>query len=346
MTAAPPRSRPSGREVAVTIDDLPATSVVHGDVESHRRITERLLQGLAAHRIPAIGFVNECNLSRRAGLDPARVDLLRRWLDAGLELGNHGYAHLDLHRVSVAEFEADVVRGEPVTRALLEERGLRLRYFRHPFLHTGTTLADKRRVEGFLANHGYEVAPVTIYTEDYMFAAAFDRAHQRRNPEAARAVAEAFVPYIESKLEFFEGLSQRLLGYELPQTLLLHANSINAETIDEMAGMITRRGYRFVSLEHALADPAYAVEDPYVRAHGVSWLQRWGLNRGLGREILDAEPRTPRFVVRRAEERRIDQSRRWLGLQSRAGVRALKSAVKSVARATGVMPPKRRKTAG
>ena len=66
------RARPgAGREVAVTFDDLPVISVVHGDVETHRDITTRLLEGLVAHEIPAIGFVNERKLRSQDALDPA-----------------------------------------------------------------------------------------------------------------------------------------------------------------------------------------------------------------------------------------------------------------------------------
>jgi len=331
----------AGRVVAVTFDDLPVISVVHGDLESQRRITTTLLEGLRAHRVPAIGFVNERKLESQGTTEPARVDLLRRWLDAGLELGNHTYGHPDLHCTPATEFEADVIRGEPVTRALLATRGMELRYFRHPFLHTGTDLATKCHVEEFLARHGYRVAPVTIYTEDYLFAAAYDRSNQRGDSRAARKVADAYVPYIESQFVYYERLSQRLLGYELPQTLVLHANTINAETIDGLVAMMKRRGYAFVPLERALADQAYAVADPYVGSEGISWLQRWALNRGLGEDYLDGEPVTPRFVRVRAEVGRIDQLRRSWDRRSRALVASLKAAV----RASGVMP-RRRRSAG
>ena len=345
MTSAPPGPPARGRQVAVTIDDLPVISVVHRELDVHRRITEQLLSGLRAHRIPAIGFVNERNLHSQGVLIKGRVELLRAWLDAGMELGNHGYGHLDLHQVPAAEFEADVLRGETFTRELMAGRGLAPRYFRHPYLHTGTRLEDKRHVEGFLAEHRYQVAPVTVYTEDYMFAAALDRQRERGNQEGAREVAEAYVPYVERQFAYYEQLSQRLLGYELPQILVIHANTINAERIDEMARMIEGRGYTFVTLEQALADEAYAVEDPYIRAHGVSWLQRWAFNRGLGQAFLDGEPTTPAFVRRRAEVARVDQIRRAMNRRSQAAAVGLRSVIKAGARAVGLMPPKKRKAA-
>jgi len=298
---AQPVSRPATRrEVAVTFDDLPVISVTRGDLASHRAITQRLLAGVAARGIPAVGFVNEENLIADGVTDPARVELLREWLKAGFELGNHTFGHLDLHATPVERYEDDVVRGEPVTRGLLGSRGLPLRYFRHPYLRTGTSLATKRRIEAFLAGRGYTIAPVTVYTEDYLFAAAYDRAELRGDQRTARMVADAYVPYVESQFEYYEGLSRRLLGYEVRQILLLHSNTINAERFDELARMLEQRGYAFVTLERALADEAYATPDDYARPEGISWLQRWALSRCHDEAFLDGEPAPPPFVQARS----------------------------------------------
>ncbi len=300
------------REVAVTFDDLPVISVTRWDVASHRAITTRLLAGVAAHAVPAVGFVNEKNLLSGGMADPGRVSLLRQWLDAGLELGNHTFAHLDLHATTVEHFEDDVARGEHVMRGLLDARGMALRYFRHPYLHTGIDLAVKRRLESFLMGRGCRVAPVTVYTEDYLFAAAYDRALERGDFDTARRVAGAYVPYVESQFEYYESLSRRLLGYEVRQILLLHANAINAERFSELARMLERRGYSFVTLDHALADEAYAAPDDYASPHGLSWLQRWALNQGRSEEFLEGEPVTPRFVRMQSGEGVTGWLVRWM----------------------------------
>ena len=80
------------REVAVTFDDLPAPQ---GDLEDMRRITSRLLESVRRNGVPAVGFVNEGKLYRRGEVDE-RTELLRAWLDAGMEVGNHTFSHLNL----------------------------------------------------------------------------------------------------------------------------------------------------------------------------------------------------------------------------------------------------------
>jgi peptidoglycan/xylan/chitin deacetylase (PgdA/CDA1 family) len=276
------------RQVAVTFDDLPATQ---GELEDMRGITSRLLASLKRNGVPVVGFVNERKLYSRGEVD-ARTELLRAWLDAGEELGNHTFSHINLRRAPLAAYEEDVVRGETVTRMLLEERGMKLRYFRHPFLWTGETQEYKDGLAKFLASRGYTVAPVTIDNDDYIFADAYFRAKKRGDAETAKRVADAYVPYMESVFDFFEKLSNETFGREVRHVLLLHANEINADRFDELAAMLKRRGYAFVTLEEALKDPAYSGPDALYKS-GVSWIHRWRMAKGMPEK---REPRSPKFV--------------------------------------------------
>jgi peptidoglycan/xylan/chitin deacetylase (PgdA/CDA1 family) len=111
------------------------------------------------------------------------------WLDAGHDLGNHTYSHRSLNTRPLEELEQDVVRGEPVTRALLAEKGGTLRYFRHPFLQVGLDLDKRHAFETFLAGRGYTVAPVTIDNDDYIYAFAYADALRRGDQETAARLA-------------------------------------------------------------------------------------------------------------------------------------------------------------
>jgi peptidoglycan/xylan/chitin deacetylase (PgdA/CDA1 family) len=276
------------REVAVTFDDLPSP---YGDLEDLRRITTKLLASIKRTKVPTIGFVNEAKLYRRGETD-ARTELLRAWLDAGFELGNHTFSHINPQKASLAEYEEDVVRGETVTRMLLAERGMKLRYFRHPYLFTGTTPEYKKGLADFLASRGYTVAPVTVDDDDYVFAKVYFDAKKRGDTATAKRVADAYVPYMESIFDHFERLSAETFGREIKQVLLIHANEINADRFDELAAMIRRRGYKFIALEEALKDPAYAEPDALSK-NGISWIHRWRDTKGLPRKW---EPDAPKFV--------------------------------------------------
>ena len=94
---------------------------------------------------------------------------------------------------------------------------------------------------------------------------------------------------------FYDLLKRALkwLGYEVKHTLLLHANSLNGDYFGELAAMMKRRGYTFITLEEALQDEAYRLGDPYTGPSGPSWLQRWAIGRG---EAWRDEPPVDQFV--------------------------------------------------
>ena len=147
------RSASTERAIAVTIDDLPVVSS-RRDIESRKEITAKLLRHVNGARVPAIGFVNEGQLFPNGQRSEAEVDLLRSWLDAGLELGNHTYSHWSLNEKSLDAYMADVVRGETVTKELLAQKKKSLRFFRHPYLHTGRSIEIKRAFVDFIDTRG------------------------------------------------------------------------------------------------------------------------------------------------------------------------------------------------
>lgn len=288
---------PPQREIAVTIDDLPVVSRNFKHDSTWATVTHKLVRSLVDHRVPAIGFVNEGKLYPGSILDTARVAMLRHWLDAGLDLGNHSFSHNDLHRTPLSDYQADVLQGEMVTKQLLQEYDLAMRYFRHPYLHTGTDLEMKHAFESFLADHGYRVAPVTIDNSEWIFALAYDNAAAQADASTMQQIADAYIEYMDDKLAYFEQNAMALFDREIRQILLIHANLLNADHFDALAEMMTARGYRFISLERALEDEAYTSPDTYTGPGGLTWLHRWALTRGVERSFFRGEPATPAFVL-------------------------------------------------
>ncbi|HMS41931.1 MAG TPA: polysaccharide deacetylase family protein, partial [Pyrinomonadaceae bacterium] len=279
------------RFIAVTIDDLPVVST-RSDLKNRQEITRKLLNHITKAKVPAIGFVNENKLYNGDKRDEAQIDLLRSWLNANLELGNHTFSHLSLHDNSLEKYEADILKGEIITKELLQAKGLQMRYFRHPYLWTGLSLEIKYDLGKFLNEHNYTIAPVTIDNADYIFSRAYDLAFDKNNKKLMKQIGKEYVSYIEAKTDYWERQSVKLLGREIKQTLLLHANFINSDYFDDLAKMYKKRGYKFVSLEEALKDEAYKLPDNFVRLNGISWLHRWALDKGK-ENILPDEPTVP-----------------------------------------------------
>jgi peptidoglycan/xylan/chitin deacetylase (PgdA/CDA1 family) len=193
MAAAPARS------VAITIDDLPrggdwpTASTFAGLMALDRDF----LAPFRARQIPLTGFVN----SGRRGLAPPQMDrVLRLWLAAGAELGNHTHTHPDLNTTPLDDYRADILECDKALKRVVTKPP---RYFRHPFLHAGPDRAKREGLEQFLDGHGCKVAPVTLDNSDYMFATAYSHALARRGYPIA-ALGEALGdPAYESRGAYY-----------------------------------------------------------------------------------------------------------------------------------------------
>jgi peptidoglycan-N-acetylglucosamine deacetylase len=278
------------RRMAVTFDDLP----------SAQRATNEILRALRTHRVPAVAFVNEGQLLIVGEVD-ARIALLQQWVDAGMILGNHTYSHPDFNTLTIQQFQDEIIKGEVITRRLMQSRPSYQLYFRHPYTHTGDTRAKKEAIENFLATRGYKVTPHTIDSMDYIFNTCYVRALRNKDEAMAKRLRQAYLNFTIAATEFAERFSPEIFGREITQTMLLHANDINADCLDEMLRRLAARGYRFVTLDEAMSDPAYQTKDTYVGKYGPTWLWRWMESKGVDSKGMKVsgkdDPEPPKWVM-------------------------------------------------
>lgn len=282
------------REVAVTIDDLPLNGPSF-DVKRLQQMTSKILQAIKLHQVPVVGFVNESQLYV-AGETDARVAILKSWVDGGVELGNHTFSHLGFANASIAAYQDDFIRGETVSRILMKQRGLPLRYFRHPFLQMGKTEELEKSFEKFIGERGYQIAPVTIDSKDWMFLAAYASAKKQGDAKMLQQVSEEYLRFVDLAFAYAEKTCGELFGHEIKQILLLHSNELNADNFDALFKLLKNRGYQFISLEQALKDPFYQYPEKYRSSS--DWLALWAFNKGM----RFAPPAPPEFIQKHFEE--------------------------------------------
>ena len=285
------------RRMAITFDDLPAQRAQALPMARIEQLTRDLVGYLGERDLPAIGFVNEVKLEIDGAVSASQVKHLEAWLDAGLELGNHTYSHPNLNGdITLADYQADILNGERILRPLLAKRDAAPRYFRHPYLRTGRDLETRAAVHEFLAEHGYRVAPVTVDNSEWIYARAYDEALDRDDPDLARRLGASYVDYMVSMVAYYEDQSRQLFEREIPQVLLVHANALNADHFPSLASKLEERGYRFVTLDEALEEPAYDSPNSYAGPGGISWIHRWAITRGVDSAMFRGEPVTPEWV--------------------------------------------------
>ena len=225
------------RQIAVTIDDLPADAAFSMTATTITEINTNLLKGLRDEKIPAVGFVNEKKVYHWGEVDQ-RIKALAMWVDSGFELGNHGFSHLSLNNAGLKAWEDDVIHGENVIGLLLGEHNMKPRYFRHPYLATGRDLQTRREAEAFLTGRNYRIAPVTVDPWDWMFGPVYADAKKRGDAALQQEVLNSYLLHADAVLAYDEQLSRETLGYEPKQILLLHDNQLNADHLKELAAVI------------------------------------------------------------------------------------------------------------
>ena len=289
------QDRTTSRAVAVTFDDLPFVAAGGPYFPAATRTTSELLRVLNSHSATAIGFVNEAQLDvgnqRRE-----REALLQQWITAGMTLGNHTYSHPDFNALTIDEFKDQIVRGEPTITRLMAKHGKTGLVFRHPMTHTGDTREKKDAIDAFLVSRGYRIAPHTIENSDFIFNAVYSRALGAGDEALAVRVRDAYLELTMAAIDFAARTAPTIFGREIPQVLLLHANVLNADCLDRLLSDLEGRGYRFVSLEEAMKDPAYATKDTMVSAHGPTWLWRWANSLGV-KISAEGDPDVPAWVL-------------------------------------------------
>lgn len=290
---APAQSPANVRRIAITIDDGPAVGELT-DLARFQRISAGLLESLQAEKVPATIFINERQINVPGQRD-GRAGVLANWLDAGFDLGNHTYSHPSINKIPLWQFEDNLINGEVITRALIEERGRKLVWFRFPFLDCGPTPEIRQQFMDFLEQHHYRIAPVTVDYKDYMFAGAYTRMLRAGKPDVAEKIRQAYLGVIDVEFGEAERISRELFGYELPQILLIHCSEMNSVSLRDSIAIMRKRGYSFITLEEAMSDPAYAGPGKY-NGDGGSWFDLTGDT--IGKPVTDdAEGRVPKWIT-------------------------------------------------
>lgn len=288
----------SNTTVALTFDDLPyATAQTHSAGTTEQKeavlINQAILSALSRHKVPATGFVIEKHV-RDLG-EPGK-QILAKWVQSGQDLGNHSYSHADFNQLSVAEMKQEIISGEATSKGLMFGGRKKLRFFRFPMNHTGDTKDKHDQIASFLVNRGYEVATCTFDNSDYIFNAAYEDLLGKHDRVSAERLRSEYLSYTNAEIDYYAELNRKVLGYELPEVMLLHDNRLNADMIEDLLKLFERKSYGFVTLEEAQADPAYESPDTFISKYGPMWGYRWAVERGI-KVNGKLEPEPPDWIV-------------------------------------------------
>ncbi|WP_206237827.1 polysaccharide deacetylase family protein [Novosphingobium terrae] len=286
-------------QIALTFDDLPGI-MLSDNSNDIAHFNRELVNGLKRHRVPATGFIVAGKLE---DLDERRMrHALSLWVHAGFTLGNHTYSHESPNRIPVDAYDADILKGQTLLCSLTRCSPRTPLWFRHPYLETGTTLADSRKVDQFLADHRYRVAPITLVSQDWVFSETYDDALTHHDAAEASHIRQSYLSYTAKMVSWYRASAQSVFGRDIPLVALLHASKLNADSLSDLLAIYRRAGLRTVPLAKAMRDPAYKTPDTYAGAKGMDWIGRWSLQ--LGRPLAPGYCDPPEDIA--ATYRKID----------------------------------------
>jgi len=241
-------------QVAITFDDLPA----HGPLppgEFRPEPIRSILSTLQTEKLPPVyGFVNGFRVAQY----PYQAELLREWIAAGNPLGNHTWSHPALDKTSAKDYIANIAKNEPLLRKV-DPHG-DWHWFRYPYLEEGDTLEKRVAVRGYLLAHHYRIAEVSMDFEDYLWNEPYARCMAQHDDAAVASLETSYLATADQFIGVFRGLSQKLYGHDIPYILLLHVGAFDARMLPRLIALFRSKGFEFITLPQAEADPAYAVD--------------------------------------------------------------------------------------
>ena len=262
-----PQVTHNGPVMALTFDDLP----VHGEAPAGATASTTvatIVAVLAKQGVPAHGFAN----GHWTVQDPPSGAALRQWIAGGLPLAKHGWSHLKLDVISVAEFEQELVRNEAV---LDKPANPDWRWFRFPFLAEGEDVAKRIAARTVLAKHGYLIAAVTMDFSDWQWTAPYARCTARRDSAAIIQLEERYLDAAHDSVVRSRQLAKSLYGGNIPYVLLLHGGGMTAHMLPRLLDLYRGEGFRFVTLGKAQRHPIYRADvDPSLAPGPTSLEQR------------------------------------------------------------------------
>ena len=296
-----------GKKMAIGFVSIPPLDRTANPPKDGEATVRLLIEKLKSHKVPAIGFLQGGMISDGEKLFPVRANMVRLWRDAGFEIGIGGFKHIWFYDTPYDDYVANVEKNEQIAKNILGENNLSVKYFSYPFLNTGKTVDDRTRFENWLRTRGLTPVKYTFDNQEWMYSYAYDMARADNDVSAMIEIRIAFVRYMSEMLDHYEGYAQEMFGRDVAQTLVLTPSRLITDSADDLFGLFENRGYKFVSMDEALADDAYQTEENFVNTKekigksGISWFERWTFAQG---KKLRDEPRVDALVQKIWDEKK------------------------------------------
>ncbi|HJZ67569.1 MAG TPA: hypothetical protein VKF81_05585, partial [Blastocatellia bacterium] len=175
------------------------------------------------------------------------------------------------------EIISSIARSEAALAPLWGKFERRVKYFRYPALKLGMDVGRPRKIRLFLKHNSYVEVPATIDPRDDKFSQVYCASLARGDVGCANFTTATFKSLLLDKTLKARATAQKLAGRDVKHILMFSANQLTSDLLDEMLKWYKAMGVRFISLDEALGDPFYAVDDVTNRGNEIIWETRRAL---------------------------------------------------------------------
>jgi hypothetical protein len=259
-----PEEGPSGKpldglEVALTLNDQVRSAGDPDDVdnwcerEDSRENFDRLLAALKRQQMPPT-----VDFAIGQALDP---QLARAWVASGNLLGGLTYSRKKPNKSTADEFIDDIARNEQTIGPFRPNRPDQPKYFRYPRMKVSLDTQARAKVDQYLRDNGYTLAPATIDAHDDKFNGIYCSAVSRKDESCVNLLKVYFKSLLLDTTLKARQSARQLAGREVKHILVVKADQFTCDFLDEMIGWYKTLGVRFVALDEALGDSFYKMVD-------------------------------------------------------------------------------------
>lgn len=245
---APATVTKPAKRLAITMDDFSLGFNIRLNPREHN---ERILAALAKHNHKAAGFVTGRFVDSAFG-----NEIVQSWSDAGHLIGNHTYSHMNSSDEPAADIKLDILKNHK----LLSKYAAYEKIFRFPYLAEGGSLEKISDYRAFMREHGFQNAAVTIDTIDWFTAGRMESRLKADDKADLEPYRKYYVTAVVTLAEHFQNLAERIGYPNIPHSMLMHHNILNALFLDDVLVALENKGWSLVDAKEAFEHPIYKLE--------------------------------------------------------------------------------------
>jgi peptidoglycan-N-acetylglucosamine deacetylase len=223
------------KTISLTIDDLPFVG------EYRNFHLNMMIDTLTQKQVAATGFIIASEVRQ------GNWEMLRKFRDSGLSLGNHTLTHANLNKMDTKAYMHEIGGADKILSPVLTEP----KYFRYPYLAMSSG-QKKEDILCYLRKKNYHVAPITIDSKDFIFNQRLLAVPEMNRRNYLEELKPFYLDFIWQQTLQAEKNSQSHQDPGHAQILLIHANLLNAYVLPDIINLYKENGYEFVNLEVAL----------------------------------------------------------------------------------------------